>query len=384
MAEQRFSAQAGPLNHLYELEDPVQRSPDTGPAVPGNGTTYGYGTSGYAPDQQQRQQHSPGDIAPIPESPIGTSHSRRPFQESLPSGRHFSLTTSSNVSPIHSRLGSYQTRPDSDFAQPNAPAAPPYNVPMTGYAPGVQYNPNRSYGVGAAPYPQAQSPPPVKPEHSYHAGATPQAPDADHKKKKICGMTMTMFLVLCVVLFLVVSGAILGGVFGSRVLYGPTPPTPTNFVSSITSTATNTITTSTSTSTSTSTINYAYSIPTGTWTITGGLGFATGTCINNPKTTNYKEVWYCPDKKNHTIVIHDYSTKHEFSYYLDMDIPTRVRGVSGTPPAGGINDKDKLKFWSFSLQYKQQASFTTVDNCEVDVGLMFLLGRTQAIAGFVE
>ncbi|RPB29643.1 hypothetical protein L211DRAFT_31742 [Terfezia boudieri ATCC MYA-4762] len=232
MAEQRFSAQAGPLNQLYELEDPVQRNPDTGPAVPGNGTTYGYGSqqqyqqqtgsfptrsaSGYAPDQQQ-QQHSPVEIAAIPELPIGTSHSRRPPQETLPSGRHLSLTAPSTVSPIDSHLGSYQTRPDSDFAQPKAPAAPPYNVPMTGYAPEAQYNPNRSYGVGAAPYPQTQSPPPVKPEHSYHAGAS-QAPDADNNKKKICGMTMTIFLVWCVILFLVVSGAILGGVLGSGVL----------------------------------------------------------------------------------------------------------------------------------------------------------------------
>ncbi|RPB29644.1 hypothetical protein L211DRAFT_832352 [Terfezia boudieri ATCC MYA-4762] len=159
-------------------------------------------------------------------------------------------------------------------------------------------------------------------------------------------------------------------------------PIPTSFVFPIPSTSLPSTTTS-DTSTSTST-NYGYAIPTGTWTITGGLTLTTGTCINNPNITNYKEVWYCPDNKIQTIVIHDYSTDHEFSYYLDMDTPTRVRGVSGTPPTGEINDSDKSHFWTFSLQYKQQAPFTTGDNCEVDVNMVFLLGRTKALAGFLE
>ncbi|KAF8459316.1 hypothetical protein BGX38DRAFT_1264258 [Terfezia claveryi] len=409
MAEQRFSAQAGPVNDLYEFDDPVQRTPippkqpETDPAVPGNDTTYGYdgqqqcqqqtgsfpirSPSGYAPqtiDQQQRQQHSPGEIAPNPELPIGTSHSPQPPQETLPSGRHLSLTASSIVSPIDSYPGSYQTRPDSGSAQPtNAAAAPHYNVPMTGYyVPGVHYNENHSYGVGAAPYPQAQSPPPLKPEHSYYEGAPPLAPDGDKKKKKICGMGMTIFLVLCVILFLVIAGAILGGVFGSGVLpknnndpVTTSGPTPTTITSTTTS---DTITTSTSTT------NYAYPIPTGTWTITGGLTVTTGTCINNPNITNYKEVWYCPENQNETIVIHDYSTNNKLSYFLDMDTPTRVRGVSGTPPTGENSDNNKSPFWKFNVRYKQQAPFTTGDSCEVDVDLVFLLGRTQAIAGFVE
>lgn len=161
-------------------------------------------------------------------------------------GRHLSLAASSAVSATDSYRGSYQTQPDSGFPQPkyggseasygnnpNAPAAPHYNAPMTGYyAPGEQYNPDQSYGVGAAPYPQAQSPPPVKPEHSYYAGAPPPpalptgpatgavvpAPDGAKKKKRICGMTTTIFLVLCVILFLIIAGAVLGGVFGSGVL----------------------------------------------------------------------------------------------------------------------------------------------------------------------
>ena len=154
------------------------------PAVPENGTAYGYdgptrSPSGYAPQAIDQQQFTSGGIPPIPESP--------PPQEAVLAGRHQSLAAPSTVSPIDSYRGSYLSQPDSGLTQAkyagseasygnnaNPPAAPHYNAPVTGYyAPGVQYNPNQSYGVGSAPYPQAQSPPPVKSEHSYYVGAPP-------------------------------------------------------------------------------------------------------------------------------------------------------------------------------------------------------------------
>jgi len=67
-----------------------------------------------------------------------------------------------------------------------------------------------------------------------------------------------------------------------------------------------------------------------------------------------------------------------------MDTPTRVRGVAGIPPTGENNENNKSPFWTFSVQFKQQAPLTTGGNCEVEVDLVFLLGRTKTAAGFVE
>lgn len=51
------------------------------------------------------------------------------------------------------------------------------------------------------------------------ATATPHpAPGTKAGNKRICGLSMTVFLLLCVILFLLTCGAILGGVFGSGVL----------------------------------------------------------------------------------------------------------------------------------------------------------------------
>ncbi|KAF8422733.1 hypothetical protein EV426DRAFT_670262 [Tirmania nivea] len=431
MADQRLSALAGPI--LYELDNQVQRppippkQPETAQAVPKNGTAYGYdgqlqqyqqagsfpirSPSGYAPQAiDQQQQVSPSEIAAIPESPVGTSHSRQPPQETLPEGRHQSLAAPSTISPTDSNRGSYLTQPDTSFTQPkyagsdadygnspSVPAAPHYNAPVTGYyAPGAPYNP--------VPYPQAQSPPPIKLENSYYAGAPPTpAPPTEPlagaaadggKKKRICGMTITNFLVMCVILFLIIAGAVLGGVFGSDLLE-PDPPVPTS-TSGATKTDTDTaasdtgiITTFptdnpppdlTSSPTSSST-SHAYRIPSGTWTVPGELSVTSGTCIDNPTRLNYKEVWYCPENLTVTFDIKDYSTDTELSYFLDMDTPTRVRGIVGIPPTSNKTESGKSQFWEFIVNYKQQASFTTGDNCEVEVSLTFFLGKIKAVVG---
>jgi len=191
-------------------------------------------------ERQEQQHHSP--IAPIPESPTRTSHSPNPSvgyapsQETSSAGREQSLAALSAISPIDQYRSRYQTQPDSALANNTGSessygnnhtslAAPHYSTPVTGYyAPGVQYNPDQSYGIPGAPYPQAQSPPPVKTEYSSDVGA-PQPPAAavaavasGSKKKGVCGMKVTVFLLLCVILFLIIAGAVLGGVFGSGVL----------------------------------------------------------------------------------------------------------------------------------------------------------------------
>lgn len=161
-------------------------------------------------------------------------------------------------------------------------------------------------------------------------------------------------------------------------------PTPPSIVFPPLVSTTDAISTPPTTTIPTPSANYAYPIPTGTWTITGGLALTTGTCISDPTRNNYKEVWYCAENQTEIIVIKDYSTDTKYSYYLDMDSPTRVRGVQGTPPTGSNTDDNKSPFWTFSVPYTRQASFTTGDNCEVNVDLVFLLGKTQSVAAFYE
>ena len=77
------------------------------------------------------------------------------------------------------------------------------------------------------PYYAAQQPAP-KVEYGYYGGQAAAtdgnvlpvttATAAETGEKKICGISKTAFLLWCVVAFLIVSGAILGGVFGSGVL----------------------------------------------------------------------------------------------------------------------------------------------------------------------
>lgn len=177
-----------------------------GPAIPPK-TPLGLGTIGES-TSQSRTDNEPaggGHAGPVEDYPRGQTNSdsggvgRMDLVEVTPPSRD-------TVSPTSSQYtgSGYYSRPVTYF---NPATAPP--------------NPNQTYD----PYYQYQPP---KSDYVYYGGpsavATPAptpAPEPAPKKgvdRKVCGMSMTAFLLWCVVAFLVISGAICGGVFGSGVI----------------------------------------------------------------------------------------------------------------------------------------------------------------------
>lgn len=121
------------------------------------------------------------------------------------------------------------------------PASPTTSQNTEFYTPPITYtNPHTAQqqpGQYYDPYYYQQLPP--KSEYSNYGGstlppvvsATPApapapAPVTKAGEKRICGLSMTSFLLLCVVAFLVVSGAILGGLFGSGAINPDPVPKP--------------------------------------------------------------------------------------------------------------------------------------------------------------
>jgi len=66
-----------------------------------------------------------------------------------------------------------------------------------------------------------------------------------------------------------------------------------------------------------------------------------------------------------------------------MDSPARVRGVRGDPPTGTEVKDGKSPFWTFTVNYEQHnGSFTS--DCDVNVELIFLLGKSKSGGAFLE
>ncbi|KAF8464422.1 hypothetical protein BDZ91DRAFT_729817 [Kalaharituber pfeilii] len=423
-----LSSQAAPVsNVLYELENNAARPPipakepvletnvrelDSAP-TPRNPTSYGAEEQVYprypssypgtnAPQAPSVAPSSPQSAHPsmgFNHTPISPSTNAPPQQ--APNGQQMS-STQDHWHQNHQKYGSV------DYNNRGTTPTPQYNAPIAGYYSPVQYDPNQSYIHSAGPLPTSAAP---KPEYSYYSGQ-PQPPQPGQSvvagapasaagqvtvaaggesgeksaKKRICGFSVTMFSLICIILFLIVAGAILGGVLGGVVFKGDGDsepqtsssiylPAPTSSPPITTDPPTTIVETISPSTTTTSTTTYTpFPLPTGTWTLDGDLKRTIGRCISNPAGT-YREVWYCNETSSMIVQIEDWGTSKDLLYVLNIDSPVRARGIIGSPPTGNLTAGDV--FWGFNVPYERPAVHTTGE-CQVDISLTVFLGERKS------
>lgn len=135
-------------------------------------------------DHRFSSQSTPvAELSSDPEDPLRS----QTVSPATPQGEYFYRPHSTHVDPITTQ--NYQNPSHDAYYYQHLP-------PKTDYGPGYYGDP----AVYGAPAP------------------TPAAPVTEAGEKRVCGMSKTAFLLWCVVAFLIVSGAVMGGVFGSGVL----------------------------------------------------------------------------------------------------------------------------------------------------------------------